>query len=184
MFKEMIKFIETENRRTKECIALVVDSVDRLQGGFKECSLIDDLRKAKILEIHFYKEGFALNDTSSSSDIMRWDFGILGAKMYVASLSDNVKRGNKYAWESGLWTGRPPIGYKEALLDNGKHTFVIDKTKAYRIKEIFTLYINSGYSLKQLERKRRKWNLISNKSKSGESICKNTIDRILRDPFY
>ena len=27
------------------------------------------------------------------------DFGILGAKMYVAAISDNVKRGNRYALE-------------------------------------------------------------------------------------
>jgi DNA invertase Pin-like site-specific DNA recombinase len=102
-----------------------------------------------------------------------------GAKMYVASLSDNVKRGNKYAWEKGLWTGKPPIGYKKALLDNGKHTFVIDESKAYYIKEIFNLYAHSSYSLKKLERKCKEWGLISN-----EPITKNTIDKILRNPFY
>jgi DNA invertase Pin-like site-specific DNA recombinase len=183
-FNGMIKFIESENKRTKTCIALVVDSVDRLQRGFKESALIDELRRNKVIEIHFYKEGFCLNDSSSSSDIMRWDFGILGAKMYVASLSDNVKRGNKYAWEKGLWTGKPPIGYKKALLDNGKHTFVIDESKAYYVKEIFNLYAHSSYSLKKLERKCKEWGLISNKTISNEPITKNTIDKILRNPFY
>ena len=98
-FKEMIKFVQTESKKIKSRIRLVVDSVDRLQRSFKECPLIDELRKDKIIEIHFYKEGFILHENSPSSDIMRWDFGILVAKMYVAAISDNVKRGNRYALE-------------------------------------------------------------------------------------
>lgn len=183
-FHEMIKFVQSESRKAKSIIALVVDSVDRLQRSFKECSLIDDLRKNKILEIHFYKEGFYLNDSSSSSDILRWDFGILGAKMYVASLSDNVKRGNRYALESGQYPGKPPIGYQKALLDNGKPTFLLDKTRAYLIKKIFELYSSGIYSLVDLVKKCQEWNLTSNKSVKGKPLCKNTIDRILKDSFY
>ena len=80
----MIEFIKDESRKSKSTIALVVDSVDRLQRGFKESQLLDDLiKKDNILEIHFYKEGFVVHKDSTSSDIMRWDFSILGAKMYV-----------------------------------------------------------------------------------------------------
>ena len=121
-FNEMINFIKDESKKSKSTIALIVDSVDRLQRGFKESALIDDLRKDKILEIHFYKEGFVLNEKSPSGDIIRWDFGILGAKMYVQSLSDNVKRGNLYALNSGHYPGKPPIGYKKVILAGGKRS--------------------------------------------------------------
>lgn len=77
---------------------------------------------------------------------------VLFKKSYVSALSDNVKKRNKYAWEKGAWTGKPPIGYKKALLDNGKHTFIINDSKTYYIKAIFNLYAHSGYSLKKLER--------------------------------
>ena len=152
-FHEMIKFVQSESRRTKSTIALVVDSVDRLQRGFKESALIDELRKSKVIEIHFYKEGFCLNDSSSSSDIMRWDFGILGAKMYVAAISDNVKRGNLYALNNGEYPGKPPIGYEKVILPNGKKTFIHDKTRAYLVKKIFELYASGIYSLVDLEKK-------------------------------
>ena len=183
-FHEMIKFVQTESRKSKTTIALVVDSVDRLQRSFKECSLIDDLRKDKILEIHFYKEGFALNDKSSSSDIMRWDFGILGAKMYVATISDNVKRGNLYALNNGEYPGKPPIGYEKLILPNGKKTFIHDKTRAYLVKKIFELYASGIYSLADLQKKCKEWNLTSNKSIKGNPITKNVIDDIIKDPFY
>jgi DNA invertase Pin-like site-specific DNA recombinase len=182
-FKEMIQFVQDKSKKLKSPVALIVDSVDRLQRGFKECSLIDDLRKAKTIEIHFYKEAFYLNDQSSSSDIMRWDFGIIGAKMYVQAISDNVKRGNLYAWAKGLWTGKPPIGYKK-ISENGITNFVHDDLRAYYIKQIFELYSTELHSLMSLERKCKEWNLTSNKSIKGEPITKNTIDRILKDPFY
>lgn len=184
-FNEMIKFIQEENKKSKSTIALVVDSVDRLQRGFKECSLIDQLRKDKVLEIHFYKEGFVLNGNSSSADIMRWDFGILGAKMYVQAISDNVKRGNLYALNNGEYPGKPPIGYKKIILENGKRTLVLDEERAYLVKKIFELYSTSSYSLVDLEKKCKEWNLTSNKSRdSGKHITKNVIDDIIKNPFY
>ncbi len=163
---------------------MVVDSIDRLQRSFKESALIDEPRKDKIIEIHFYKEGFVLNKNSSSTDILRWDFGILGAKMYVAAISDNVKRGNRYALESGEYPGKPPIGYQKVLLENGKPTFILDKTRAYLIKKIFELYSEGIYSLVDLVKQCQEWNLTSNKSVKGNPISKNVIDDILKEPFY
>ncbi len=183
-FHEMISFIKSESKKAKAPISLVVDSIDRLQRSFKESALIDELRKDKIIEIHFYKEGFILHENSPSSDIMRWDFGILGAKMYVAAISDNVKRGNRYALESGEYPGKPPIGYQKVLLENGKPTFILDKTRAYLIKKIFELYSEGIYSLVDLVKQCQEWNLTSNKSVKCKTLCKNTIDRILKDTFY
>lgn len=41
---------------------------------------------------------------------------VLFKKSYVSALSDNVKKRNKYAWEKGVWTGKPPIGIKKRYL--------------------------------------------------------------------
>lgn len=183
-FHEMIKFVQSESKKVKSRIGLVVDSVDRLQRSFKECPLIDDLIQKDVIEVHFYKEGFVLNKNSSSTDILRWDMSVLFAKSYVSALSENVKRGNRYALESGQYPGKPPIGYQKALMDNGKPTFILDKTRAHLIKKIFELYSEGIYSLVDLVKQCQEWNLTSNKSVKGKPLCKNTIDRILKDPFY
>jgi len=103
-----------------------------LQRGFKECSLIDELRRNKIIEIHFYKENFFLNKNSSPTDILRWDMAVLFAKSYVLSLSESVKRGNKYSLEKGFYPSKPPIGYERILINN-QTPIVLDKTRAYYI---------------------------------------------------
>ena len=91
---------------------------------------------------------------------------------------------NKYAWEKGLWTGRPPIGYKKLFFGNGKFTYVLDETKFCYVKKIFELYATGLHSLKSLKKKCRECNLTSNKSVKNQPIDKNTIDRILRNTFY
>ncbi len=81
---------------------------------FNYSSLAKRIKLAK--KILLYKEGFILHENSPSSDIMRWDLAVLFAKCMFALPSDNLKRGNKYAWGKCLWTEKPPIGYKK------KHT--------------------------------------------------------------
>ena len=76
---------------SKEPVALVVDTVDRLQRSFKESVQLDELRKAGKLEIHFYRENLVLNKSSNSSDLLRWDMAVMFARSYVLQLSDNVK---------------------------------------------------------------------------------------------
>jgi len=43
-------------KNSKEPLALVVETVDRLQRSFKESVVLDDLRKQGKLEIHFVRE--------------------------------------------------------------------------------------------------------------------------------
>jgi site-specific DNA recombinase len=45
----------TDVEKANETIAIVVDTVDRLQRSFKESVQLDELRKAGKLEIHFYR---------------------------------------------------------------------------------------------------------------------------------
>ena len=104
-FQEVIKSIQD----SKEIIALVVDTVDRLQRSFKESVQLDELRRAGKIEIHFYRENLVIHKDSNSSDILRWDMAVMFAKSYVLQLSDNVKRKQKHMLANGVLISKPPI---------------------------------------------------------------------------
>lgn len=87
-------------KKQRETIAIVADTVDRVQRSFKESVLLDELMRKDKIELHFYREGMVLNSKSTSVDIMRWDFSVMGAKAYVLQLSENVRRSNEQKWRN------------------------------------------------------------------------------------
>lgn len=136
-FYEMLEFVKQQKHKT----AIVVNCVDRLQRGYKECVELDDLRKQGRIEIHFYKEGFYLHKDSTSSDILRWDMGVLSAKMYVGSLRDNVIRSQEYKREQGQWQSCAPVGYLNVpKTKTSPADIIIDPDRAPKVKQ----YIFSG----------------------------------------
>ncbi len=164
-FLEMINFIK--KKETK--IILVVDSIDRIHRVFGEISYIDDFVKNDKIDIHFYKENFVLNKNSSSTETLQWDFGILGAKMYFSSLSENTKRGIQLKLQNGEWIGKAPFGYKNITLENGKKDIVIEEVQAGIVLEILVSFL-TGQKLYDISKQ--------------FNLSKNTIDRILRNSFY
>jgi site-specific DNA recombinase len=103
-FQAMLEFAKAQN----ETIAIVADAVDRFQRSFKESIQVDDLRKQGVVELHFYREGMVIDQNASSSDILRWDFSVIGAKAYVLNLAENVKRSLEYKRRNGEWGGKAP----------------------------------------------------------------------------
>lgn len=177
-FQEVVKVIE----QSKETIALVVDTVDRLQRSFRESVQLDDLRKTGKLEIHFYRENLILNKNSNSAELLRWDMAVMFAKSYVLQLSDNVKRKQAHMRESGEWTGRPPIGYKSFYNSDGKRTdIVFDENKAHLIKKMFELYATGNHSTKTIRIAISKEGLMSS---VGKPLALSMVDHILNNPFY
>ena len=106
VFHEMLDFVKKQKKKT----AIVVHCVDRFQRRFNECVEVENMLTDDKTDIHFCKEGLILTKNSSSSDIMRWDMGILSGKMYVANLRDNVNRGMNYYWSIGKYQTKAPIG--------------------------------------------------------------------------
>jgi DNA invertase Pin-like site-specific DNA recombinase len=53
--KEFEKILE-RIRKSRETIALVADTIDRVQRSFKESVVLDNLRKDGKVEIHFMRE--------------------------------------------------------------------------------------------------------------------------------
>lgn len=163
-------------RKSKNRVALVTDTIDRLQRDFKESVVLDELRKERKVELHFMREGLVINDMSNSSELMRWDMGVMFAKGFVTQLSDNVKRGNEQKVKSGGWCGRAPIGYTNIDLDDGKKWIKPDPATAPKIIKVFEWY--AGGSISMLN--------ISNRllEEFALKIPTSGVDRILKNPFY
>lgn len=179
-FKAMLEFVQNQN----ETIAIVADAVDRVQRGFKESVLLDDLIRREVIELHFYREGMVLGKNSSSSDVMRWDFSVMGAKSYVLQLSENVKRSMEYKRKNGEWAAPAPVGYlnfRDPI--TGKSNLIIDHARAPLVVRVFEEYATGAYSINEMGKRAASWGL-RNKTKNGKALSPSQIHNMLRNPFY
>ncbi len=178
-FKEMLAFC----KRQKQQLALVVDAVDRIQRSFKESVTLDELIRKEVVELHFLRENMVINQNSRSTDILRWDFAVMGAKSYVLNLSDNVNRSFDKKKHDGTIFGTAPIGYLNVRDCNDKADAVLDPQRAFLVKKIFEEYATGLYSIKELRAKTVEWGL-KNKTKSDTYLSQSQVDSILKNPFY
>lgn len=177
-FQQIIDII----RASKETIALVVDTVDRLQRSFKESVVFDELRKEGKIEIHFYRENLIINKKSNSADILRWDMGVMFAKSYVLQLSDNVKRKYDKMREDGEITGMPPIGYKSVYDTEGNRIDVVpDEQNRHYIIKIFEAYAIGDVSVMTLAERMYEKGL---RGRTNKKVNHAMIFKILNDTFY
>ena len=176
-FMEMINFC----KKQKETIAIVADTVDRVQRSFKESVLLDELMRKDKIELHFYREGMVLNSKSTSVDIMRWDFSVMGAKAYVLQLSENVRRSNEQKNKNGEITGQAPLGYENYIDERGKKFVRPKEPEASIIKQLFEMYSLGNTSVAELVHYA---NIMGLKSRKGAPVSVNTINYLLTNPFY
>ena len=176
-FEKVIQLI----KKSREPVALIADTVDRIQRSFKESFILDDLRKAGKVEIHFVREGLILNAKANNVDIMRWDMGVMFAKNYVLQMSDNIKRSKEQAAKNGIWMGLAPTGYMHTIDDNGNKTIVPDPTIAPFITKMFEFYATGTYSLAKL---RDEITAMGARTKKGKKFANSQINKILKKPFY
>jgi len=132
--KEFQKILEII-KKSKEPIALVADTIDRVQRSFKESVVLEDFRKEGKVEIHFIREGLVLNLKSNSADILRWDMGVMFARSYVLQLSDNIKRSKEQSARNGIWMGLAPTGYMHSIDEQGNKTIVPDPNSARSLQK-------------------------------------------------
>lgn len=148
--KEFEKILE-RIRKSREIVALVADTIDRVQRSFKESVVLDNLRKDGKVEIHFMREGLILNLRSNSSDILRWDMGVMFARSYVLQLSNNIKRSKEQAPKRGVWMGLAPTVYMHVTNEKGEKTIVLDPDRAPFIRKLFRMYATGNHSLQTLK---------------------------------
>lgn len=178
-FDEVIK----EIKQSKEKIALIVETVDRLQRSFKESVLLDELRKEDKVELHFIRENLIIHNNSNSSEIQRWDLAVFVAKSYVLQISDNVKRTIEQKIKKGEVIGKAPIGYINTTELNGNKTVKPDPERADLIKKIFELYSTGDNSMQKMADTVAKEGLRSNTPQRG-TLKVRQIETILKNPFY
>ena len=177
-FVRMIDFIKAQ----KEKVALIVDTVDRLQRGFKETPILNELLEKDVLELHFVKEGNVLSKDANSSQKLMWNMGVVMAQSYTDSLSDNVKRSRKYKTANGEWCGPAPLGYLNSIdTTTGKKTIILDPERSFLIKRFFDNYSTGTHSIAELGRKAKDWGL---RSRQGNVVGTQTLHELIQNPFY
>ena len=178
-FNQVVNLI----KKSKKTVALIIDTVDRLQRSFRETPLLDELRKKGSIEIHFLREGLIVNQQSNSAQLLQWDVGVLFASSYVRQLSDNVKRSQEQCIKNGQWVfSRPPYGYINITLPSGQKDVHIDPEKAPFVVKIFELYAQGNNSFNTIAVKMRKAEFP--RTARGKSITVRTVELILNNPFY
>lgn len=160
-----------EIKKSKEKTILIIETIDRLQRSFKESVVIDDLRKKDLVEVHFLRENLILSVESNSSDIIRWDMGVLVAKSYGLQMKDNMKRSIEHKLRNGEWVHPYPYGYKKINKE-----VVLDEQKALIVKKAYELYATAAYSMDLLREKLKK--------DYGIDWSKGFLDAVLKRDFY
>lgn len=170
-------------KRCKSKIALIVETVDRLQRSFKESVMLDEHRKSGKLELHFIRENLVIHQESNSSEIQRWDLAVFVAKSFVLKISDNVKRTIEKKIRNGECPSMAPIGYKNTEDENGNKTITVDPVRGHLVKRVFDLYATGLYSMKKIAEIMDEEGL-TGKHKVVKSIRPRRIESILKNPFY
>lgn len=168
-------------KNSTEIVALVVETVDRLQRSFKESVVLDDLRKAGKVELHFVRENLVLSKDANSSQLLQWDMAVMFARSYVLQLSDNVKRSIEQKLKKGEVIGRAPLGYLNIRDDNDESNVVVDPQRGHLIIKMFELYASGQYSVKLLAKEMERLGL---RSLTGKPLSTSNIEYYLKNPFY
>ncbi len=177
-FEKVIK----EIIESKESIALIVETVDRLQRSFKESVRLEEFRRSGKLEIHFIRENLVIHKESNSSEIQRWDLAVFMAKGYVLQISDNVKRSIIENLRQGIYPAGAPLGYLNSQKNNSKNKcLIVDTLRAPFIIKAFELYATGSHSIRSVHR----W-LSENgfRNHRGGNIVRSAVEKILQNPIY
>jgi site-specific DNA recombinase len=94
-------------------------------------------------------------------------------KCKVPNLREEVQKGMREKAEQGIYSSRPPIGYRN---NKAEKTIEIDPGKAPLARRMFELYATGNYSLSQLCK------VI--KQEFGQQLAKSYLDQLLKNPFY
>jgi site-specific DNA recombinase len=180
-FSQVVKTL----KRAKEPLALCCDKIDRLIRNFsKDLAVLEELRKAGALELHFPSDNIVLHKDSPATDLFRFTIGVSLAKYYSDSISDNVKRAYESKIKRGEWIGKAPVGYINSQdKSGGKNIIEPDPARALFISRMFEMYGTGDYSVKAVRAEMRKVGLTGN-SKDPKPLSSGMIYSVLKNPFY
>ena len=105
---------------------------------------------------------------------------VLMAKNYIDNLSEETRKGMLEKARAGLWPSYAPVGYLNALREDGKRIITPDPTTAPVITQLYEWFSTGEYSLKAVAAKAREQGL----RLGTRTIHKSEVHQILRKRIY
>ena len=148
-------------------------------------------RDTYLLNHNIAEEIFAEDITKIGSDANSqqkafYRMSVVMANSYTDAISDNVKRSIIHKLNNGECIQKAPIGYLNTRDANGISDVVVDKSRAFLVKEMFEMYATGNFSIGDLSKFAKENNLINTffKHKTPCVIASSVITHMLSHPFY
>src|SRR3984885_4882404 len=172
LFNDMIARIECG-----EANAILTWKIDRLARNFDDGSkIISLLQRGVIQEIRTIEKTYLPTDNVL---MLAVEFGI--ANQYSRDLSVNICRGIREKIRRGIFSGKAPLGYYNEP-DPKLRTIEPHPKHCTTVKRILEQFATGEYSLTAIQREMAAAGLIGSRTKKPPRL--NTIDKMLRNPFY
>lgn len=171
VFAAMLKAI-----RDGIATAIIVEKTDRLYRNLKDRVLVDELGT----DLHLVKESTILTKNSRSHERFIHDIKLVVAKSFIDNLKEEITKGMSQKARSGIWPSMAPLGYLNTTRGSVK-TIEPDPEIASKIAALYGRYAEGTSSITRLSETADEIGLTS---KSGKSIPRSSLHRILRNPIY
>jgi site-specific DNA recombinase len=125
----MVRYFE----KTPKCRVVIVEKTDRLYRNLRDCLTLEDLD----IEIHLPKEGQIISKDARSQAKLIHGIHVVMARSYIENLREEVKKGMREKAEQGIYTSRPPVGYRN---NKAEHTIEVDPEKAPLARRILKIH--------------------------------------------
>ena len=170
IFNDMLRRIERG-----EANAILTWKLDRLARNFDDGGkLIGLLQRGVIQEIRTFEKTYLPNDNVLTIAV---EFGM--ANQYVRDLSVNIQRGIREKIRRGVFCGKAPLGYyNEPRL----RTIEPHPKNFGKVRKILKNFATGNFSLTAIQKQMAKAGLVGYRTKKPPRL--NTIDKMLRNPFY
>ncbi|MBS1982829.1 MAG: recombinase family protein [Bdellovibrionales bacterium] len=157
-----------------DAAGLIIHKIDRGARNLRDWADIGDLIDQGI-DVHFAHDDLQLG---SRGGRLAADIQAVIAADYIRNLREEIRKGILGRLRQGLYPLPAPLGYRNR---GTTHAKTQDPRVAPLIKEAFHLYATGTYSLRALAELLAARGLLGRR---GQPFTRNTLDRVLRNPFY
>jgi DNA invertase Pin-like site-specific DNA recombinase len=169
VFSKMLALI-----RKGEARGLIIHKIDRSARNLRDWADLGDLIDLGA-DVHFATESL---DLRSRGGRLSADIQAVVAADYIRNLREEVRKGFYGRLKQGLCPLRAPLGYLDCGTGKPK---ALDPDRAPFVRTAFELYVSGRYSLRALNAELHQVGL---RTRSGQRLSLNALNRVLRNPFY
>ncbi len=169
LFTKMVKKL-----KAKKADGVIIHKIDRSARNLKDWALLGDLIDEGY-DIHFAHESLDLNQRGGR---LAADIQAVIASDYIRNLREETIKGLYGRLKQGIYPFKAPPGYINKGSGQVKE---IDPVVAPLITKAFNLYATEKYNLEKLALELNKYGL---KNLNGKNLRKNSLSKILNNPFY